>query len=102
MEFDKCPYCGNTLRRGGIEVRGRWISVQWVENPKKSWPWGPVFQRRKPLFGCGAFTYSTVRIGLLCEECSIVMFNPKQPKDIAAQLSDEADVWQFHFPNPRT
>jgi hypothetical protein len=103
VDFSKCPYCDKYLRKGGFEVKSskiiNTISAQWVEKPKRNWLWGPTFERRKPLYSS---FYSTVRIALFCEECNIVMINPRNPKDIAKQLSDEAEVWQFHFPNPGT
>ena len=95
MDFEKCPYGENTLRKGAIRVSAYiFDSVEWLENPEHG-RFGIKWKTRQHLFGS---TLSTVRNALRCDVCNTVIFDPRDPEKIVSELVDESGPWNTLFP----
>lgn len=93
MDYEKCPYCGTAFRIGAIEVSGRLNGVTWLENPESRW-FRTTWMKRIRLFRSA---YSTTRNALKCDNCSIVIFDPRDPKRAGSEIVYEPGLWNVLF-----
>ncbi len=68
-----CPYCGEPIQKGFINIAGQNVMFEWLANPTK----GRIRTKWETRERISYSVFNARNSDLRCERCNIIIFDPR-------------------------